>query len=162
MVHIVEWVVQMVIFLLLSAAPKRNLLYKICCASVQHSLSPPESFIVSGLLWISYSERKLYRKYWCKSWGPLKSAAGAETGMTPGSFISMTQCHPCHHRLPRKYSHQHCATGRKYLSSKKIFKRVKVNIYLSSLSSHPCLRYRPIWSLVTSLLCVQAETHRDF
>ena len=25
-----------------------------------------------------------------------KSAAGAETGMTPGSFISMTQCHPCH------------------------------------------------------------------
>ena len=91
-----------------------------------------------------------------------KSAAGAETGMTPGSFISMTQCHPCHHRLPRKYSHQHCATGRKYLSSKKIFKRVKVNIYLSSFSSHPCLRYRPIWSLVTSLLCVQAETHRDF
>ena len=116
----------------------------------------------SGLLWISCSERKLYRKYRCKSWGPLKSAAGAETGMTPGSFISMTQCHPCHHRLPRKYSRQHCATGRKYLSSKKIFKRVKVNIYLSSLSSHPCLRYRPIWSLATSLLCVQAETHRDF
>ena len=35
-----------------------------------------------------------------------KPAAGAETGMTPGSFISMTQCHPCHHRLPCKYSHQ--------------------------------------------------------
>ena len=44
--HIAERVVQMVIFLLLSAAPKRILLYKIRCASVQHSLSPPESFIV--------------------------------------------------------------------------------------------------------------------
>ena len=37
----------MAIFLLLSAALKRILLYKIHCASVQHSLSPPESFIVS-------------------------------------------------------------------------------------------------------------------
>ena len=36
----------MAIFLLLSAAPKRTFLYKISCASVQHSLSPPESFIV--------------------------------------------------------------------------------------------------------------------
>ena len=56
--HIVELVVQMVIFLLLSAAPKRILLYKIsapkrillykiCCALVQHSLSTPESFIVT-------------------------------------------------------------------------------------------------------------------
>ena len=48
--HIVERVVQMAIFLLLSAAPKHILLYKIHCASVQHSLSPPESFIVCLLL----------------------------------------------------------------------------------------------------------------
>ena len=46
MSHIVERVVQMAIFLLLSAALKHILLYKICCASVQHSLSPPESSIV--------------------------------------------------------------------------------------------------------------------
>ena len=38
----------MTIFLLLSAAQKGILLYKIRCASVQHSLSPPESFIVPG------------------------------------------------------------------------------------------------------------------
>ena len=44
--HTIERVVQMAIFLLLSAAPKRILLYKIRCAMVQHSLSQPESFIV--------------------------------------------------------------------------------------------------------------------
>ena len=38
--------------MLLSAATKRILLFKIRCASVQHSLSQPESFIVGPLLLI--------------------------------------------------------------------------------------------------------------
>ena len=37
--------------MLLSAATKRILLFKIRCASVQHSLSQPESFIVTGKLY---------------------------------------------------------------------------------------------------------------
>ena len=44
--HIVERVVQMATLLLLSAAPYRILPNKIRYATVQHSLSQPQSFIV--------------------------------------------------------------------------------------------------------------------
>ena len=107
---------------------------------------------------------KLYRKYQFKTWGALQVSCWCRdrddsrklhlhdtvSPLSP-AFLANTVTNV-----------ERCATVRKYLSSKKIFKRVKVNIYLSWLSSHPCLRYGPIWSLVTSLLCVQVETHRTF
>ena len=60
--------------MLLSAATKRILLFKIRCALVQHSLSQPESFIVGPLLLIlcismytAVKAFKLSRQLSCKA-----------------------------------------------------------------------------------------------
>ena len=70
--HIVEQVVQMAIFLLLSAALQHILLNKICCASVQHSLSPPESFIVGSMGVSLYICWWLHIHWWRAALWPLR------------------------------------------------------------------------------------------